>query len=420
MKKYVLISSLILGLSFETYAATSGSCGEGCSFVINDDGHMVINGMSNATTSYNGPFFPALDLSVIHSVTSVSFNENETNISIPDKAFHYFSNLGSVDLSNVTSIGASAFRDTNLEKVDLSNVTSIGASAFRDTNLEKVDLSNVQLLEGSLIFAFTPIKEAILPNTLTKIPPEIFYSTNLEKITLPDTLKEIGSNAFMDTNLKEIVIPEGVEKIWNQAFLGTDLTEVTLPSTLKLLGADVFRGTNITDLVIPNSTVEIMPNAFFCPPEEECPLKSITVPDDLKLDISMFNHAISDTISMNKWAQESGDEWMMEEMEWRIQFAKEEFATLSNIQIVCQGDIEKCKSNFSWTEEYQELFGNMPIQIISSEDVGQKKVKNADGSITIYDADNNIIGYKNKRIYTVEEASRLSKPTGNTFKLRYK
>ena len=43
-----------------------------------------------------------------------------------------------------------------------------------------------------------------------------------------------------------------------------------------------------------------------------------------------------------------------------------------------------------------------------------------DGSTTLYNEDGTIKGFKNKRIYTVEDAERVSKPTGNTIKLRYK
>jgi len=51
---------------------------------------------------------------------------------------------------------------------------------------------------------------------------------------------------------------------------------------------------------------------------------------------------------------------------------------------------------------------------------GKKIYNEKDGSYTIYDNDNNIIGYKNKRIYTVEEATEVVKPTGNTFRIRYR
>ncbi|MBR2299678.1 MAG: hypothetical protein IJ870_03790 [Alphaproteobacteria bacterium] len=49
---------------------------------------------------------------------------------------------------------------------------------------------------------------------------------------------------------------------------------------------------------------------------------------------------------------------------------------------------------------------------------GGYSIVNADGSISNYNADGTLL--IPKRIYTVEEASKLSKPTGNTFKLRYK
>ena len=47
-------------------------------------------------------------------------------------------------------------------------------------------------------------------------------------------------------------------------------------------------------------------------------------------------------------------------------------------------------------------------------------LQNADGSYTLYDEEGNIIGFKNKRIYTVEEATLLTSPKGNTFKLKYR
>ena len=47
-------------------------------------------------------------------------------------------------------------------------------------------------------------------------------------------------------------------------------------------------------------------------------------------------------------------------------------------------------------------------------------LKNADGSYNIYDEEGKIIGFKGKRIYTVDEATLLAKPQGNTFKLRYR
>ena len=43
-----------------------------------------------------------------------------------------------------------------------------------------------------------------------------------------------------------------------------------------------------------------------------------------------------------------------------------------------------------------------------------------DGSYSVVDVNGNLVGFKGKRIYTVGEANLVSKPTGNTVKLRYK
>ena len=48
-----------------------------------------------------------------------------------------------------------------------------------------------------------------------------------------------------------------------------------------------------------------------------------------------------------------------------------------------------------------------------------REVAQADGSVALY-RDGKLVGFRGKRIYTVEEAALVSKDTGNTIKLRYK
>ena len=47
-------------------------------------------------------------------------------------------------------------------------------------------------------------------------------------------------------------------------------------------------------------------------------------------------------------------------------------------------------------------------------------IQNTDGSYTIFDKNGKIIGFKGKRIYTVEEASMIASKKGNTFTLKYR
>ncbi len=120
---------------------------------------------------------------------------------------------------------------------------------------------------------------------------------------------------------------------------------------------------------------------------------------------------------------------------------------IENLTIQCKGDIALCaKSLIPSIAFILEKGGNVNLtdqagNSVSWEENGysviNKKNKttvkydnngnflkafqlNNDGSISIYDKNGNLIGLKGKRIYTVDEAEKISKPTGNILKLRYK
>ena len=82
-------------------------------------------------------------------------------------------------------------------------------------------------------------------------------------------------------------------------------------------------------------------------------------------------------------------------------------------KIHCINDVEECKSVLS-SKGYNDLLAYVDKAPLPSE---EKKM--ADGSIALY-RDGKLVGFKGKRIYTVEEAEKVSKKTGNTFRLRYK
>ena len=76
-----------------------------------------------------------------------------------------------------------------------------------------------------------------------------------------------------------------------------------------------------------------------------------------------------------------------------------------------------------WSANGSETYdanGNVLAKYSKSGDLLAQYVYEDDGSITIYDGKGNIIGFKDKRIYTVEEATKVVKPQGNTFTLRYR
>ena len=77
--------------------------------------------------------------------------------------------------------------------------------------------------------------------------------------------------------------------------------------------------------------------------------------------------------------------------------------------------------NGNLIEESEEVWGNDENgDWVMRSSKGKMYEHHDDGSVTVYDQDGKFIGFKNKRIYTIEEATKLSKPTGNKFTLRYK
>ena len=60
----------------------------------------------------------------------------------------------------------------------------------------------------------------------------------------------------------------------------------------------------------------------------------------------------------------------------------------------------------------EDLYNGNALPSITRQEQG-------DGSFAVY-KDGVFVGYKGKRIYTMEEANRVTKPTGNTFKIKYR
>ncbi|MBR2299912.1 MAG: hypothetical protein IJ870_05005, partial [Alphaproteobacteria bacterium] len=82
-------------------------------------------------------------------------------------------------------------------------------------------------------------------------------------------------------------------------------------------------------------------------------------------------------------------------------------------------DLVKIKCTSGNCKEVLETYGNGKYAAYGAR-VRYGSVKNRDGSTTYFDDDGNVAYYKGKRIYTIEEANAVTKPQGNTFKLRYK
>ncbi|MDR2534376.1 MAG: leucine-rich repeat protein [Tannerellaceae bacterium] len=146
----------------------------------------------------------------------------------------------------VSVIGHSAFSciDAYLTSVVCSeSLTEIEYSAFYNaTSLASIDLKNVTTL-GAYAFAGSGLTSVTLPVGVTSIPPNLFANcSSLTSVTIPEGVTAIGEYSFYRcTSLAAINIPESVTSIDRQAFLNCSaLSAVTIPAAVNSIGAAAF------------------------------------------------------------------------------------------------------------------------------------------------------------------------------------
>ena len=194
----------------------SGTCGDGLTWVLTEDGELVIEG-TGAMYDYSN--------------SSAAPWQN------------YKSYITSVDIKEgVTSVGSWAFSQCSvLTDVSIAeSVTSICGDAFREcSKLEEITLPGglTELGTGVFLYCFA-LKSVVVPEGVTKIGSDTFeFCPELSSITFPSNLTEIG--------------PWALKGAYNLASI--TCKAVTPPS----LGIEAFSGvnTNIT-VYVPTSSVE--------------------------------------------------------------------------------------------------------------------------------------------------------------------
>ena len=223
-----------------------GPCGVGgnLTWTLDSDGTLTISGTGAMKDyGYRSDLVP-WDL-MKNQIQNVVIGDGVT--SIGDNAFGQCTNLGTVDLSNATSlekIGSNAFlKCSQLENVDLSkaaNLKEIGANAFNGCGVKNVTFpQNSQLTEiGSGVFAYcNNLKNIEIPETVTKIGGSAFEQTNLTSIKIPASVTDIGWFAFLHCGqLESVTFAPGskLETIGEYAFSGcTALNTISCESALK-------------------------------------------------------------------------------------------------------------------------------------------------------------------------------------------
>lgn len=244
-------------------------------------------------------------------------------------------------------------------------------------------------------FAFSSaysITEISLPNSLTDIGENAFeHATGLTTLILPDSLETIGKNAFSNLeNLESLVIPTSITEIGDYAFSWSNGGVIFLPDNYDvnvIMGREPFNHT-------------------------PCEVETYWKTDE---GIYYNSEADSYHLSLNDMIEHNDEEC------YGIQNCQ---AKLLENQGLC--DFDDCYELLENYEDGDEIILNgQKYASLSDLFAGNalpstQEIHNSDGSITLKDADGNIIGFKNKKIYTINEATSVAKPVGNTIRIKYR
>ena len=259
MKKTLLITTLMLGVSLATMAkaadpsyencangsATCTSCGTNCYFAVTGTG-------ADKTMTVYGPTTAGTTGSVD---TPITFGCGDSDCTTGYTMDGYADVKNLVVTGNIETIADNAFRTAygdsaaHFESITLSDsVKNIGKSVFRDqTHVTNLHLSSN--LETVGYYAFQ----------------NIYGVTGA--LTLPDTLTTIGEGAFNNMHgiTGALVIPDGVTSIERFAFSDMrGITSLTIPDSVTTIEDYAFQYMlGLTSLVIPDSVIDIENSAFY-------------------------------------------------------------------------------------------------------------------------------------------------------------
>ncbi|HCU59238.1 MAG TPA: hypothetical protein DIC64_04570 [Alphaproteobacteria bacterium] len=216
------------------------------------------------------------------------------------------------------------------------------------------------------------------------------YNDQISSVHI-DGFTDIGYRAFSGMTLDKVTMSPSVQKIKDEAFRGT-FSEIYVPNTLTSIDEFVFNGVG-TLYLDPSSNLRIDGDGYL-------------------LGISTI--VVTPNADFSFWQSPSGYD-------------------SSTVTFKCNGDINICEQMLANVKSLWEDFG-IEFNLTSYTPPAQGQNGNEDGYTggETQGGEGGQIGNNSepvisspssrtvKRIYTVEEAQKVSKKTGNTFRLRYK
>ncbi len=236
--------------------------------------------------------------------------EGKNVVKIYDKAFRNFENLKSAVIpSTVKNIGKQTFEGCKaLTKIELpDSMTVIDNKAFYHCEkLVDVKIPSSLNTLGEYSFAYSSIKNAVIPKDVTNVEKVFASCGSLENILVAEgntKYKAVDGNLYSKDGKilvqyacgkadKSFSIPSGVQTIYRCAFENCKAIEtITIPNTVTLIDASAFSDcASLKNVTIPTSVTQIGQYAF-----HTCPsLESLEIPSSVSwIQMGTFGYCSS-------------------------------------------------------------------------------------------------------------------------------
>ena len=277
-----ILLSLVPVMPITASAATSGTCGDNLTWVLDDEGTLIISGsgdmysmgsvISNAPWPHRGTAEKLKKVIIKEGVTSIgdyAFAECDyiESITLPESLLkiggHSFSNcsaLTNISIPNaVTEIGDGAFwYCTNLNKIIIpNNVSSIGINAFYGCwNATEIHIGTGVKSIGNSAFQHIP-----------KVHTVYWKAKFCDDLS---SSAQIFDYAGKETDGINIIFQEGVERIpayicynWYNGYSNTKVKSITIPSSVTEIGDRAFYGCSELATININGSISKMGSSVF-------------------------------------------------------------------------------------------------------------------------------------------------------------
>ena len=177
----------------------------------------------------------------------------ETVLRVRDGAFDGCVKVNTLNLSNLTYIGAAAFRNTAIDTPTFSNkIETIGENAFDGctgiTAVNVITLDNAVTVIKQYAFANCTNITTIKLSSGTIVEPSVFE--NDTNVTTLHIRGEYGIESLfgeakeaVSKTITDVEILEGTEQIEANAFSGCIMvSEIVIPQSVTIIGDEAFRG----------------------------------------------------------------------------------------------------------------------------------------------------------------------------------